>query len=562
MKIRTLRLTFILAASLSWQITSQAQFPVSAQSQWDQPDIRDLKVQTDIPEGTVSGIWTRGGSPYYINGSVTIPNDSTLTIEPGVEIVFMGHYKLNVEGRLLAIGTKDDSIRFRAADTLAGWHGIRFQGTAVTNDTSKIVYCVLHNGNANTGTGFDRCGGAMFISQFDKVFVSNCLFDFNSQNGTEFTPIVTAGPAIYVYQASPVITHSTFTHNRGSKGCAVACLYCPKAIVSHNIFTKNTGGWVGPVVAYGSGSNPIFSGNIIFDNVAGLAGGGMSIEFGASPWVENNIIVHNHAPDGGGINCWTNAHPVLVNNTIAFNNASNRAGGIYCSVNSDPILINNILYGNRADGGNQICVYDGDSGARILYCDFEGGRAGIATPTNYADTVLYEHNIDVDPLFLFTTPEDYRLSDASPCIGAGCDSVWADGVTCYAPPFDIQGNKRPSPVGSRPDIGACESDLGTPEFHDGVDHRSASPVGFALCQNYPNPFNPATTIAFHLPFSSFVTFKVFNSTGKEVASLVNGQLPAGNHRTGWNASGVPSGVYFYRIQAGTYSETKKLVVMR
>ncbi len=88
------------------------------------------------------------------------------------------------------------------------------------------------------------------------------------------------------------------------------------------------------------------------------------------------------------------------------------------------------------------------------------------------------------------------------------------------------------------------------------------PAAFALDQNYPNPFNPTTAIAFHLPCSSFVSLKVFNSAGKEVSSLVDGQLPSGSHRTVWNASGVPSGVYFCRIQAGTYSETKKLVVMR
>jgi hypothetical protein len=88
------------------------------------------------------------------------------------------------------------------------------------------------------------------------------------------------------------------------------------------------------------------------------------------------------------------------------------------------------------------------------------------------------------------------------------------------------------------------------------------PENFSLNQNYPNPFNPTTTIAFHLPSSSFVTLKVFNSAGREVASLFDRQLPAGNHRTEWNASGVPSGIYYYRIQAETYSETKKLVLMR
>jgi aminopeptidase N len=95
----------------------------------------------------------------------------------------------------------------------------------------------------------------------------------------------------------------------------------------------------------------------------------------------------------------------------------------------------------------------------------------------------------------------------------------------------------------------------------GVEEDS-SPTKFSLDQNYPNPFNPTTTIAFHLPSSSFVTLKVYNSAGREVTCLVDRQMPAGNHRTAWNASGVPSGIYFYRIQAGAYSQTKKLVVMR
>ena len=78
----------------------------SAHSLQGQPDTPILKVQTDIPAGAVSGVWTAAASPFYINGEITIPNDSTLTIEPGVEVVFMGHYKFNVQGRLLALGTQ------------------------------------------------------------------------------------------------------------------------------------------------------------------------------------------------------------------------------------------------------------------------------------------------------------------------------------------------------------------------------------------------------------------------------------------------------------------------
>ena len=80
MKIRTLRLALPLAVLLSWQIPVQAQVSIIARSQRDQPGTRVMKAQTDIPGGAVSGVWTREGSPYHINGSVTVPNDSTLTI--------------------------------------------------------------------------------------------------------------------------------------------------------------------------------------------------------------------------------------------------------------------------------------------------------------------------------------------------------------------------------------------------------------------------------------------------------------------------------------------------
>jgi ligand-binding sensor domain-containing protein len=103
------------------------------------------------------------------------------------------------------------------------------------------------------------------------------------------------------------------------------------------------------------------------------------------------------------------------------------------------------------------------------------------------------------------------------------------------------------------------------EMVTSVEEPSADrrlPDHFSMDQNYPNPFNPATAIVFHLPASSFVTLKMFNPAGKEVATLVDRRMPAGNHRTEWNASGMPSGIYFYRIQAGAYSETKKIVVIR
>lgn len=88
------------------------------------------------------------------------------------------------------------------------------------------------------------------------------------------------------------------------------------------------------------------------------------------------------------------------------------------------------------------------------------------------------------------------------------------------------------------------------------------PSGFKLFQNYPNPFNPTTTISFQLPNSSFVTIRVFDILGREVATILNDIKPAGTHEFEFNASGLPNGIYFYQFQAGAVVETKKFVLLK
>jgi hypothetical protein len=83
-----------------------------------------------------------------------------------------------------------------------------------------------------------------------------------------------------------------------------------------------------------------------------------------------------------------------------------------------------------------------------------------------------------------------------------------------------------------------------------------------LEQNYPNPFNPSTTIHFSVPSSEFVTLKVFDVLGNEVATLVNEEQPAGNYEIEFSPAGLSSGIYFYKLHAGSFVETKKMILIR
>ena len=93
--------------------------------------------------------------------------------------------------------------------------------------------------------------------------------------------------------------------------------------------------------------------------------------------------------------------------------------------------------------------------------------------------------------------------------------------------------------------------------------RMASlPKQFALGQNYPNPFNPTTTIEYALPTDARVTLEVFDVLGRHVAELANGHASAGYHAAEFNAASLASGIYFYRLHAGSFTETKKLMLLK
>jgi hypothetical protein len=97
-----------------------------------------------------------------------------------------------------------------------------------------------------------------------------------------------------------------------------------------------------------------------------------------------------------------------------------------------------------------------------------------------------------------------------------------------------------------------------------IQHHKDQPIiqDYMLTQNYPNPFNPTTVFSWQLPISSQVELSIYNVTGEKITTLINKKQQAGFHSISWDASGMASGVYLYRLQAGDYVETRKMIVLK
>ncbi|MDE3057419.1 MAG: prolyl oligopeptidase family serine peptidase [Bacteroidota bacterium] len=131
------------------------------------------------------------------------------------------------------------------------------------------------------------------------------------------------------------------------------------------------------------------------------------------------------------------------------------------------------------------------------------------------------------------------------------------------PTYDSGDHLHPSETGHHAMAEAVDLTLFSEEATASVNEKPGhQPKTFSLLQNYPNPFNPSTTITFTLPAKAFVTLKIFDSLGRKVATLFSKEMVPGTYSKEWNAEGLPSGTYFARLQEGSYSETRKLILLK
>jgi hypothetical protein len=206
------------------------------------------------------------------------------------------------------------------------------------------------------------------------------------------------------------------------------------------------------------------------------------------------------------------------------------------------VFIGGETFENPIDGGEQFIVDFGEA------VDVEGDQITykwvLGTDTDVTDVVLTTDTDETELTFLVSEIAEV-LDGAGATAGAG--------TTVYHRVIASDGDLE------------TVSEVSTFTLVRGYVtsvEDEAIPEVFELHQNYPNPFNPVTQIRFGLPTSGSVKIEVFDATGRRIADLVNGTLPAGYHEVTMDAVGLPSGVYLYVMRAGTFTQTKTFVLLR
>ena len=402
-----------------------------------------------IPEGEdVYGRWTLENSPYYIDKNLTIPDDSTLTIDPGVHVIFRGYYFLLVHGTLIAEGTESDNILFTVEDStdfgdmnseLGGWQGIFIEnfGQMDNNDTTVLKHCIIEYAKG-TSLSLRFNGGALNIDNTGRVRIENSIIRNNSS--------IAGGGGIALESRANVLIRNCIIHdNIALRGGGLRTAGSSFALIERNLICRNTsvleGGGIRPLE-----SQSLFVNNIIANNYAG-SGGGIDAAHSFDRYLGNLIINNESDHSGGGMNIGR-CSPDIINNTICNNKANNGVGGgIHMWSTGKPNIVNTILWGNSGPDTAQLNI--GNLAIPDIYnCIIEGGMEGISMMPEHKYYGVYENNLDQDPLFKMPSDSagmdfdglitDWSVQIASPSLNKG-DNNLADDLLNMG---DVYGNPR------------------------------------------------------------------------------------------------------------------------
>jgi hypothetical protein len=248
------------------------------------------------------------------------------------------------------------------------------------------------------------------------------------------------------------------------------------------------------------------------------------------------------------------ATPVVTDVTPPGLNGGTATGGFVRCVAVDPTNSNKALvaFGNY---NFQSLWYTTNGGS--TWEDVEGNLAGAAGPSTRWATIFYigtQLNV-----FLGTSIGVLMTNSLN-----GSSTVWtqpaaSDIGNVLIGYMDYRSSDRTLAIGTH-SRGVFTTQI--PLGPTGVEENDLTPKVFSLGQNYPNPFNPTTKISFALPVSSFVSLKVHDILGREVATLVNEDLPAGEYKRTFDGANLSSGVYLYQLKTADYSSTRRMLLLK
>ncbi len=380
----------------------------------------DSITQTIIPGGTdVSGTWTKTGSPYLIEGEITVPDGKSLIIEKGVRVEMKGWYKFNVLGHFEALGQQGDSIVFTTHHPDSTWHGLRFDNP---DDTVRLQYVKIENGYATligAGWNANEYGGGIY-GTWGKYLIDHCLIQKNQAKS--------GGGGCYFEYAFVQISNSSVVGNMSKYGGGISMqsdLNC-RLILKNSVVKENTAS------GNGGGINCNYTPCAIYDcdiseNTARW-GGGVYYGYVDSDLIliSNSLISKNTAERGSGIYSEGNySKGIYTNNTFVDNNATQSFfGQTIVTNNSAETIIQNCLISNNQNDNclstharvNVINSIIRDNGSIIdinqqSYYTFNYSN----TDTDFEGT----GNINANPQFINPGSGDYRLSPTSPCKNTG-----------------------------------------------------------------------------------------------------------------------------------------------
>jgi len=393
-------------------------------------------------------------------------------------------------------------------------------------------------------------GGGIFCSVNSNPLITNTRIYDNAAFSN--------GGGIYcTLNSSPLLIQTNIQDNvannfGGGLYFSDSCL----AEMSDIIVELNSTSYAGGGIYCSNSSDIVLKNSTIRNNTTDDLGGGLYFEL-SSPYLERILITGNSAYNGGGIYCALQANPFMTNLTISGNQATeligeNYGGGGLYSWNSHPSLVNSILWD---DSKPQIYLQadPGDSSSIVITnSDISGGADSVYASTG-SDLFWLEGNFNSDPLFLNPLMDDYRLQIQSPCRDAGIQGT----IIVYNNSQDTLTIPLLTYLDAAPDLGASETGLTAI-----VNNYSESSLGYRLEQNYPNPFNSGTNIRFSIPGAGRVIIEVYNLLGQKVKTLLDNYLAAGIHQVHTEPIDLATGVYLYQIKAGSYVQSRKMILLR